>query len=792
MMDECETEICYGALFDAFAKPCGNHNLMRHTTTQATDVFSTFSLIEQQKGVFSMTVEQKQIAVLDVRMTSKLVALRQIPGVKCEAVVPNRTILKRKAKSSSPFQISINIFGPRKAADEVSAALSKVNAFLQHPQTLNVDVEYYNPDMLIFPGQNTTMNHLIGTSQLLLEESKLSRDVRGILDSLSQVAEGDELGHLGGLISALTQHQQQGVRFVLQREDELICRRLRAHVSQTTGAESPMQADDTPFALGGLVADVMGIGKTLTMLTSILHSTNHAKDFSYFGRPIPGYEAETLLTKATLVVVPSVQLLENWESEISTHFSMDALRRIRFHGPNRPQTVEALTEPDIVLTTYATMAADQDNWGLLYRMEWYRVVLDEAHHIRNPTSKQWKAAANLRTTRRWCLSGTPIQNKMEDLASLAGFLQLPPLISKDSFEKHVLRPLSEPTTNSKPLRAYMEAYCLRRSESCLSLPASREEVVPLYLSPPERQAYDGVLDDARRQIDDMVSSGKHAGVRCSKLFTALLRMRMMCNTGTYASIQGSQDMLTSLSPLKLESLLSQCERCSAADGDTLMLLSTCEVCPDCMRPLRQRSPSPISSLASRLEDVAASAKGRECSTKLEAVVGMLVSRSNSRDKAIVFSYWKTTLHLLARLLRATGIPYLQVDGDTSFVDRSSRLRAFKEESDVHVLLMTVETGAVGLNLTVANQVHIVEPQWNPSVEEQAVARAVRMGQKREVTIYRYVLQNTVEQNIVKLQEKKRNLAKYTLGTKSDQSISDAVQELESVLELNPRKRGLDE
>lgn len=179
----------------------------------------------------------------------------------------------------------------------------------------------------------------------------------------------------------------------------------------------------------------------------------------------------------------------------------------------------------------------------------------------------------------------------------------------------------------------MEAYCLRRSESCLSLPASREEVVPLYLSPPERQSYDGVLDDARRQIDDMVSSAKHAGVRCSKLFTALLRMRMICNTGTYASIQAPQDMLTSQFLLKSESLQSQCERCSAADGDILMLLSTCEACPDCMRPLHQRSPSPIPSLTSRLDDVAVSAKGREFSTKLEAVVGMLVGASNSGNKA---------------------------------------------------------------------------------------------------------------------------------------------------------------
>jgi len=240
---------------------------------------------------------------------------------------------------------------------------------------------------------------------------------------------------------------------------------------------------------------------------------------------------------------------------------------------------------------------------------------------------------------------------MEDLSSLAGFLQLPPLSSKDLFEKHVLRPLSEPSTNSRPLRAYMEAYCLRRSESCLSLPASREEVVPLYLSRPEREAYDGVLDNARRQIDDMVSSGKNSGVRRTKVFTALFWMRMMCNTGTYAPIQESQDMLTSQSLLKPESLLSQCERCSAADGDTLMLLSTCDVCPDCMRPLHQRSPSPLSGLASRMEDVAVSAKGQGFSTKLEAVVGMLVRASNSGNKAYVHNFSSFKGSVIAWLTR---------------------------------------------------------------------------------------------------------------------------------------------
>lgn len=178
----------------------------------------------------------------------------------------------------------------------------------------------------------------------------------------------------------------------------------------------------------------------------------------------------------------------------------------------------------------------------------------------------------------------------------------------------------------------MRAYCLRRSESCLSLPTSREEVIPLHLSPPERHAYDEVLDNARKQIDDMVSTGKN--VRCTKLFTALLPMRMICNMGTFGSIQGPTDLLTSQSHMKQpKTLQDQCERCSAADGDTLMLLCTCEVCPDCMRPLHQRSPSPIPYHTSQLEDEAVIENGIGFSTKLEAVVGKMVSASNSGNKA---------------------------------------------------------------------------------------------------------------------------------------------------------------
>lgn len=204
--------------------------------------------------------------------------------------------------------------------------------------------------------------------------------------------------------------------------------------------------------------------------------------------------------------------------------------------------------------------------------------------------------------------------------------------------------------DSKPLRAYMETYCLRRSENCLSLPTSNERPILLRLSPAEQTIYDRVMDDTRQQIDDIVSTG--ATGRCTKLFTALLRMRMICNLGTFPLTRAA-DFSTTFSHLGLSSSLKHdCERCSTMDEDTLMLLSTCEVCPDCKRPLHQRSPSPLPRATfgpknSESEDAGAmfgvladtfegSTQQEGFSTKLAAVVQNVANTSNSENKAWVF------------------------------------------------------------------------------------------------------------------------------------------------------------
>lgn len=269
-----------------------------------------------------MLSEQIKIAILDVQTTSKLVALRHIPGVRYEALVENRAASKRKSRPP-PFEVSVNIFGPRSSSVEISRALSQVHAFLQHPHALNPDVDYYNPDILCYPGQKNTMNEFIGASipVHLDGKSKVFNHVESILESLSQATEVFEMGQLSdapnGLSSTLTLHQKKGVFFFLQREDEKFCENLSYNISKITGINPSMGVDGTLPGLGGLIADVMGLGKTLTTLASILQSASQAQDFTISGHPGSHVALGVILTKATLIVVPSIQLVENWESEIA-------------------------------------------------------------------------------------------------------------------------------------------------------------------------------------------------------------------------------------------------------------------------------------------------------------------------------------------------------------------------------------------------------------------------------------------------------------------------------------------
>ncbi|KAK3984615.1 SNF2 family N-terminal domain-containing protein [Cladorrhinum sp. PSN332] len=760
--------ICYGALCDTnglWLKGVAIDHV--RSATSPDGEFLAFDITMQDNNFFVQSSTGTNLAVLDTRTSSKLKTLRAMPNVSFGAILEKGSVSKRQSKArilKGPFEMSLNIHGPRDLADRVGNTLSEVKAYLQHPKHLPPNIVYRNPQFFTFPDQDEIhMTSLVGISNkpesAWAQNVKISDEISGILEELSEVD---------------SRHQEDAVNFILQREDPSWSDAVAASISSQHGPCLSMN-------LGGLIADLMGLGKTLAMLTAILSSLPQARTFGYFYDP--GVEQSNhFRTKATMVLVSSAQLLENWKEEVRKHFMPDMFNIVTFHGQHRPDNADALVKADLVLTTYQTLVADSHGLGLLQQMHWFRVVLDEAHWIRNSTSKQFRAASTLATQRRWCITGTPIQNKLDDLAALALFLRLPPFPDKEGFQKHILAPLSQRGPNfSKPLRAYLKAYCLRRTEKYLDLPRASNRKIELEFSPEEQTLYQRTLDQARREIDEVVSKRSGTLKKYNILFQAIVKIRMLCNHGTLPSSSTTPSQLT-----LPEQEVNVCEMCMTNDEDFSVLLESYSFCPDCGRSLRGSTLSPYapsspagstsSSLGGLTRDMA-TLTSPGCilfSTKLSGVVHN-VATSNLGNKHLVFSSWTTTLDHLAQAFKNANIAVLQIDGRTSYPERSRRLKAFKEDPSVTVLLMSIETGSLGLTLTVAQNVHIVEPQWNPSVEEQAIARALRMGQTKEVTIFRYMMKNTVEQNIISLQQRKKNLARFTFDAVGDDDVNGKLE-----------------
>ncbi|KAK3300617.1 SNF2 family N-terminal domain-containing protein [Chaetomium fimeti] len=713
-------------------------------------------------------------------------------GVKATAVIEVAVAAAgpKELRTKGIVPLTINVYGQPSKANDAGDALSTISAFLQHPFFLESSCKgYFNPQLFRVESQMQDLTYLVGLKERELRAKTISDQVEDILGSLDDTVfvqgpplqVGDELG---ALLTNLTDHQSAALRFIHQRENQQHSQWMQERLRNLTNM--PPAHNIPSYSTGGILADAMGLGKTLTMISTIIATSSHAEQW----RAHSGLQEGFLRSRTTLVVVSSAQVLNVWESEIEKHVKPTTLKICRFHGKGRPTLPASLTDYDLILTTYATLSAEYKSRGVLHDIMWFRVVLDEAHWIRNKGSTQFKAAVALQSAHRWCLTGTPIQNSLNDLVSLLSFLSFEPFSSPIIFQRHILEPLArDPQTGASNLRELLRTICLRRDERLLKLPEPSFEQVEVTLQEGERILYNMIMAQCAREIDDTVSSQ----VKIKKyniLFTAMTKLRRLCNNGILPTLPMTN--VTTEGDIGSEG----CEFCSGADEDKFELVMQDDICPECGSQLVSRVNLPcltpkgtqlqalalIPGMVSPGEILTANqASNTTLSSKVQAVVNRL-NQVGYRSKSLVFSSWVTTLDLLEQNLKGRC---LRIDGSVNYATRLRILEEF-QATDVPILLMTVQTGAVGLNLTAANYVHIVEPQWNPSVEEQAIARAVRMGQTRTVTIIRYVVKNSVEENIVQIQKRKRSLAKFTLDSASHDGdgASGTLDDLRVVLDID--------
>ena len=433
---------------------------------------------------------------------------------------------------------------------------------------------------------------------------------------------------------------------------------------------------------GGIVADEMGLGKTIMMI----------------GLIVANFQARTL------IVLP-VALVKQWEQQILKNTGHHAL--VYYGSEKRRITPKMLEEAPVVITTYGNMIcrslADdaaaaaatapithkdvsksihtytqslaRRSRNLLYTLKWGRVIFDEAHHLKGRNTQIFKSVSTLKSDIRWFVTGTPIQNSIHDLYSLCALLGVPAAYY----------------ANKDNIRTIVKALVLKRTKKSVGLslpPLTTKNIVVQWANPAEM----------------MLSHNLHSGIGCLNIPVGPI-------ADVPPALPESQDMswFPEPSPVKIGRMIQAKQSC---------------IYPRlaCRKSVPQMPP----------------AEDDNYSSKIKCVVRTILSRKDNGKRKIVFCHFRGEIdYIQARL--TTAFPSLVVrylDGRTKETERREILAP---DANVDVLILQIQTCCEGLNLQQFSEVYFVSPDWNPSIEDQAIARCHRFGQTEPVVVFRFVM-----------------------------------------------------
>lgn len=793
--------------------------------------------------------------------------------------------------TSRAYNLDIVMYGPIRYAKNVGAHLSRNELRLHAPSMVQKGIKVQNPHVLEYrpppPRAYPTNGQAASFSSANRTVEEIRSEVQGVFDSLTRSEDLPGMDPDARITTPLLKHQRQGLYFMTMREKP---RRMHTGESsmvsfwqKKTGAAGQklycnvitghVQQEPPPETCGGILADMMGLGKTLCVLSLIASSTDAAQEWG--NRPPtqpqrpqakprhellaaqPSFDLTPLTRniKTTLLICP-LSTVTNWEEQLKQHVRPGGLSFHIYHGANRLKDPAKLAEFDLVITTYGSVSNElssrnkrKDGLYPLEELGWFRIVLDEAHMIREQSTLQFKAVARLQAERRWAVTGTPVQNRLSDLAALLGFLRLHPFDDRAKFSRYIVEPFKacDPEVVAK-LRVLVDTITLRRLKDKIDLPPREDIVVKLDFSPEERSIYDMFSKNAQDRVKVLAGTneGKALGGNTYiHILKAILRLRLLCahgkdllNDDDLASLQGmsaemaididdDEDQKPALSDQKAHEMFTlmqetnsdACIECgkklgsndannveSESQDDILGYMTPCYhvVCRSCIGSYQARAQAmmqygqtagtcPVCRDYVRFEfvelhrrdvdaehDGPAKAKSKNSNKKIERYNGphtktralvedLLKSKAASDEnpdeppyKSVVFSGWTSHLDLIEIALNANGITFTRLDGSMTRAARTAAMDNFRENNAVHVILVSITAGGLGLNLTAGNSVYVMEPQYNPAAEAQAIDRVHRLGQKRPVKTCRYIMRDSFEEKMIELQEKKMKLASLSM------------------------------
>ncbi|KAF9978993.1 DNA helicase rad5 [Actinomortierella ambigua] len=666
---------------------------------------------------------------------------------------------------------------------------------------------------------------------------------------------------------------------------------------------------------GGILADEMGLGKTIEIL-SLIHTNRLANtaldppEEAFSKLSTSGRANSTFRPSKTTLIVCPMSLISQWRDE-AIRSSDGSLKIDVYYGNSRDLSDVELTRasaPDIMITSYGTVMSeycrlaglepdasskpsvstlqgvlshsDYRRGSALFNVDFYRVVLDEAHQIKSRLTKTSKACYAINGARRWVVTGTPIQNKLEDLFSLVHFMRAEPWSNFSFWRTFITIPFESKDKDKalKVVTSVLEPLVLRRTKTTkdedgnpiVMLPEKSIEIEYLDFSEQENDIYQALFRDGKTKFSHYCAAGTVLKNYAS-IFQLLMRMRQVCDhpllvvgrNKPLESGQGDGPLGLKDGPIDLEELMAkfsasedqpgsnfgasviqnliqsgdevpECPICFEDMADGVLMPCMHRGCRSCVLDYLQRrddageqgdcpicrqgpiteadlmeyttteakpaapSPSERSTVhGDNVLDMTTVTRGAEgsssrtvqvrrnifkSSAKLDALMRHLyrLRQEEPQTKSVVFSQFTGMLDLAGAILNRDGFEYLRLDGSLSQASREKCLEQFRDTNHpATVMLISLRAGGVGLNLTAANRVFMLDPWWNYAIESQAIDRVHRIGQMKPVVVRRFIVRNTVEEKILVIQNRKNAIAS-TLGMTKAESQGARMEDLQDI------------
>ncbi|KAF3440622.1 hypothetical protein FNV43_RR18906 [Rhamnella rubrinervis] len=506
---------------------------------------------------------------------------------------------------------------------------------------------------------------------------------------------------------------------------------------------------------GGILGDDMGLGKTMQIcgfLAGLFHSH---------------------LIKRALVVAPKT-LLAHWIKELSV-VGLSEKTREYFGTSAKTRQYELqyiLQDKGILLTTYDIVRTSSKSLrGDFYfnddesedSMTWDYMILDEGHLIKNPTTQRAKSLLEIPSAHRIIISGTPIQNNLKELWALFNFC-CPNLLGdkqwfKERYENAILRGNEKNASDrekhtgsevAKQLRECIKPFFLRRLKNEVfnedadpknpKLSKKSEMIVWLRLTSCQRQLYEAFLKS------ELVLSAFDGSP-----LAALTILKKICDHPLLLTKRAAEDVLEGM-----DSMLKQ-EDIIAAERLAMHIADVAEE----------------DGLEENQDNV---------SCKISFIMSLLGNLIPNGHSVLIFSQTRKMLNLIQDSLVSNGYKFLRIDGTTKASDRLKIVNDFQDGVGAPIFLLTSQVGGLGLTLTRADRVIVVDPAWNPSTDSQSVDRAYRIGQSKDVLVYRLMTCGTVEEKIYRKQIFKGGLFK-TATEQKEQIRYFSQQDLRELFSL---------